>query len=272
MKKLILYISWVLTAGLTLLMDCTKVDNTKVINTPPPGGDSSVKDSITKMGRPAPKKVTPVANMIPKNLFARVIEYSTLSPVPSALLTMNYCTVVSGQCTTSRIAGSWLTDTQGTIFVNDLDSVAPAKTGESGSFEFSKDNYWSEFIGYNGLTGKYLTDTITQILYPFAWIKIHLKNEIYHLDTINIYLHFDPDDLQFEFNHFDYFGKHRLFVFQPNNLDTTIIIKTYAYGRNDLFIEQDSVDFLNHYRYGLYSGYPSANKFDTTDVEIIIKN
>jgi hypothetical protein len=57
-----------------------------------------------------------------------------------------------------------------------------------------------------------------------------------------------------------------------NNLDTTIIIKTYGFAINELEIEHDTVDAqLNHYYYSVYKGQQTVYKFNTLDWEVIVK-
>jgi hypothetical protein len=216
---------------------------------------------------------SPDTNPSPGDMYIKVLEYHTNIPVSSVLYSRSYCTnIIDSGCVNLHNAGNWYTDLSGNIYIRGSDTLGNPKTEESETDMFSKKNYWIR-VGYDSLTDIDSVKRAVVRLIPYAWLKIHLKNEIYHSYPVNITMHFDIDkDLDFPPIPFDAFTRYSYYSASANNLDTTFLIKTYAYFTNEIDIEQDSTDVQNYFQYGLYHGTQVVNKMDTLDWEIIIKN
>jgi hypothetical protein len=211
----------------------------------------------------------------PGDTYIQVLEYYTNIPVAFANYSRNFCTELNDTgCVSPRYGNIWETNSDGIIYIQAPDSLEAPNSGERVTDLFSKQNYWDR----NGFDSLYTQDSIKKAvtrIFPVAWLKIHLKSAFYRTNTVNTVMHFDvssgdtyiPGPVPSK----PFIQYHSLSL-PTNNLDTTIIIKTFAYATNELEIDHDTVDAqLNHFYYSVYHEKQTISRFDTLHWEVIVK-
>jgi len=246
-----------------VFVGCTKTDKPK----PGPGSDTAV----VVVNNP-PLVIKPQ----PGDLLITVLEYQTDLPISSALYSRSSCTLFNDTgCATPSSAESWYSDSAGNILVRVKDSTGNERPGETKVEEISKENsYWRHY-GLDSISVRDSIQYATVRLRPAGWLKIHLKNAFYRNNTVSTIMHFDVDlgDTYV----FSPVPSHPFIMYHSlslptNNLDTNILIKTFAGSVNELDIEHDTTDTnFNYYHYSVYRGSQTVNKFDTLVWEVLVK-
>ncbi|MES2648103.1 MAG: hypothetical protein V4717_14595 [Bacteroidota bacterium] len=194
-----------------------------------------------------------------KNFKYKVVEYKTNDPIYNAMLEFSYCTPSTFNigCSSIRTVGTWHSDINGEIFIK-----ATEIKGSVNMNSFSKENYWSK-----GHIDSYIStptqDSGVVRLFPYSWLKIHIKNEVFHNAVVNINMHFDAIIDSFPTD----YSPGQSFVHTANNLDTTIIYTTYGNIKNIVDASLDSSGSLNQ----VYSKTQFVSKNDTVYFEILLK-
>jgi len=250
-----------LIAGM-VFVGCTKTDKPK----PGPGSDTTVVVNNPPL----------VIKPQPGDLLITVLEYQTDLPISSALYTRSSCTQFNDTgCTMPSSAGSWYSDSAGNILVRAKDSTGNVKPGETKVEEISKENkYWRHY-GLDSISVRDSIQYATVRLRPVGWLKIHLKNAFYRNNTVRtlMYLNDDLGDIWvFSPVPSHPFIRYHNLDLPTNNLDTIILVKTFAYIVNELDIQHDTTDIeLNYYHYSVYRESRTVNKFDTLVWEVLVK-
>lgn len=194
-----------------------------------------------------------------KNFKYKVIEYQTNVPISSAKLEFSYCTPLEfgGGCSSIRTVGTWYSDTNGEIFIK-----AGSIQGSVNMNNFSKDNYWSKGHVDTAISTQ-TQDSAVVRLFPYSWLKIHMKNEVSHDSAVNINMYFDVvfDSIRNDYSPAEYF------FHSVNNLDTTVIYKTFGNIKNIVVASLDSSGIIQQ----VYSKTQFVNKNDTLNWEILLK-
>lgn len=245
-----------------LLIACTKTDKPKPLPDPPPTTP------------PLPPSPPPIVSPGPGDTYIKVVEYHTNLLVPNVFYSRSLCSEFNDtSCINSRYGGNWYADSNGIIYIKHPDSLGSANSGETVIDLFSKNNYWTR----NGFDSLYTKDSIRRgvtTIFPFAWVKLHLKNAFYRNNTVQTIMYFNSSSEIWVFGPVGVrpFVRYNHLSLPTNNLDTTFIIKTIAFISNELDIQHDTTnELLNYYHYSVYHESRTVNKFDTLYWEVIVK-
>ncbi len=218
---------------------------------------------------------SPGINPGPGDTYIEVLEYYTNQRITNVHYSRSFCTELTDTgCISPRPGGDWYPDLDGIIYIKAPDSLGEPNIGETAIDLFSKEYYWVR----NGFDTLYVKDSVKRAvtrLFPAAWLKIHLKSALYRTNTVNTVMHFDvgfgADYLAGPALTKPFIQYHNVSL-PTNNLDTTIIIKTYAFAINELEIDHDTVDSqLNHSYYSVYQGKQTVSRLDTLHWEVTVK-
>ncbi len=201
---------------------------------------------------------TPEPESPGKNFKFKVMEYHTNDPIYNAKLEWSYCAPpldFGYGCSSIRTVGTWYSDVEGEIFIRHSET-----RGSVNRNKFSKENYWSK-NSIDSFVSTPTQDSGIVRLFPYSWLKIHIKNEITHAAAVNINMGFAVvfDSIPI--------SPTQSFVHAVNNLDTTIIYKTYGNIKNIVEASLDSAGIKQQ----VYSKIQFVNKNDTLHFEIILR-
>ena len=126
---------------------------------------------------------------------------------------------------------------------------------------YSKDHYWSKNHADTAITTETLDSSVIR-LFPYSWLKIHLKNEALH-DSVKILLHFEVvfDSIPSDYRPSESFER------SANGLDTTVTYATFGNIKNKVEASIDSSGIIEQ----VYSNTQFVNNNDTLEMEILLK-
>lgn len=191
----------------------------------------------------------------------KIVEYQTNTPISGVKFELRYSEGGVGGGNIVSIVGPWYSDGNGEILISPdkihgsyhdlfLGTTILLNYNDYQFTSFNKDKYWS----YSGGLG-----TTKISLFPYSWIRIHIRNEI----PLVITIHLHTTAINGGLKH-DYFFRQSL-----NSIDTTVVYETYGNIDNtvEASISYDSAKTFQR----VYSETKLVNKNDTIDYEIHIK-